>query len=292
MSRRVPACLLGLPAPWNRLARYSTDDIVDVEQARATAVSTMDRALEGAAALPFFAPAEFPEYLTMGWGLLSGGFTMDMPTFEDFDLKPITSAVRKQDPVVENDLIERYAVTLLREWAEGVAGSAQRWIFESLRDDPDPEIFEALRKVLQRHWRAHSGFAKSMFWYLAWLDHAKTRPLMRRVASDPQVPSELFERISIVFKPDPLSLVPEPWKRIDPSASEAIPDGPNARARALEALDRLIESTDDLPEIDDSEPPAFLRDEWPVWNRRVEAAMLRPTFGQFDLESIAEVFEC
>lgn len=187
----VPASLLGLPEPWRNLKADVEEEPVANDAARSAALQVLDRCLQAVEELPDVSPDEFPDFVTVAWSLWASSFATMMPSFDEFRLKPIVEAFRKQASEVTEEFVHRYAQAWLRTQALTRAKDAQIWLFDSLRASPQPETLEAFRGTVERHWPADYGTAFSLLYDLWLLDRQGSTALLEKVAASPDAPVEL-----------------------------------------------------------------------------------------------------
>lgn len=191
MQVTVPASLLDLPLPWRNLKADVEGELAVSEESRATALEVLDRCMQAVEELPEVSPDEFPEYVTIAWSLWGSSFTTLMPSFDEFHLESIMELFRKQDPDVSESLVIRYAQAWLREQALWLAKSAETWLFESLRASPHARTLEALRGIIECHWRADYDAVFHFLFHIWLLDRPGSVALLEKVASSADAPAEL-----------------------------------------------------------------------------------------------------
>ena len=92
-----------------------------------------------------------------------------------------------------------------------------------------------------------------------------------------------------VIVPASLRGLPEPWRNLEADVEEALnPNDPGTRAAALQVLDRLLQALEELPVVPPDELPDFVTVAWSLWSSSF--ATLMPSFDEFRLEPIAELF--
>ena len=89
----------------------------------------------------------------------------------------------------------------------------------------------------------------------------------------------------------PVSLLglPEPWRNLEADLEVKLDTSDTeARTAALQVLDRCLQAVEELPDVSPDEFPDFVTVAWSLWASSF--ATLMPSFDEFRLEPIAELF--
>lgn len=89
----------------------------------------------------------------------------------------------------------------------------------------------------------------------------------------------------------PASLLglPEPWGNLEADVKEElVASDTEARTAARQVLDRCLQAVEELPDVSPDEFPDFVTVAWSLWASSF--AMLMPSFDEFRLEPIKELF--
>ena len=89
--------------------------------------------------------------------------------------------------------------------------------------------------------------------------------------------------------PASLLCLPEPWRNLEADVEEELDTSDTeARTAALQVLDRCLQAVEELPDVSPDELPDFVTVAWSLWASSF--ATLMPSFDEFRLEPIAELF--